>query len=212
MLATISPLLAQDGRVRVVVSDMYGSTAQGVDVTVGDRRLKTDEAGVVSAGGLTEGRIDVTATSPGFKPWRGIFRVSNGVELKVDARLELGYVRDGVSVAPARTGRLVVSVRDGTKAALISAEVQVKCSDGSLRTARVNGDGVATLSSLTAGNVEVEVWAPQFKTWQGSALLAKGGEVKLAARMEVSDPGTKVEVKPSVGRRFVDWLTSCARR
>ena len=112
----------------------------------------------------------------------------------------------------AQDGRVRISVRDATKAALVTAEVSVKCSDGSSRTARTDGEGVVALASLPPGNVEVEVRAPGFKVWQGSAMVAPGADEHLEARLEVGDPGTKIAVKPSVGRRFVDWLTSCTRR
>lgn len=210
VLTTISPLLAQDGRVRVVVTDATGAGVQFADVTVGDRRVKADENGVASLVGLPVGRVEIMASSPGFKSWRGSFNVLNGTEVKVDARLEVGSLGGGIEVVG--TGRLIVSVRDATKAALVNAEVLVKGSDGTSRTGRVDGQGLVSLANLPAGKLQVEVRAPGFKVWQSSAMLALGGDERIEARMEVSDPGTKIAVKPSVGRRFVDWLTSCTRR
>src|SRR5437762_436040 len=104
------------------------------------------------------------------------------------------FVLAMVSPLLAQDGRVRVSVRDATKAALITAEVSVKCSDGSSRTARVDGEGVVALASLPPGKLEVEVRAPGFKVWQGSAMMAPGGDEHVEARLEVGDPGTKIAV------------------
>jgi len=215
-LTTISPLLAQDGRVRVVVTDVTGATSKGAEVRIGERRLKTDALGVVSFVGLPVGRVAVVASSSGFRIWRGTINLLNGAELQVDAHLEVIEVGGGFTIEPVRSeapGRLTVSVRDATKAALVNADILVNCADGSSRKARTDEAGVASLTWLPVGNCQVEASAPGFNVWRGSFAVAAGGEGQLEARLEVSDPGTKVAVRPKpVGRRFLDWLSSCARR
>ena len=215
LLTTISPLMAQDGRVRVAVMDATGAGVNGAEVRIGERRLKADALGVVSFVGLPVGRVEVVAASPGFKIWRGTFTVLNGAELKVEARLEVDF-GDGLTIKPVRSevpGRLTVSVRDASKAALVKADVLVNCADGSSRKTRTDEAGAASLAWLPVGNCQVEARAPGFKVWRGSFAIAAGGEGQLEARLEVSDPGTKVAVRPQpVGRRFLDWLSSCGRR
>jgi len=212
VLTTISPLLAQDGRVRVVVTDAAGTPVKHADVTIGDRRLKADDQGVASAVGLPVGRVEITVSTMGFKTWKVVHTVSNGGELKVDARLELGEVGGGRAyVEPVKAGSLWVRVLDPTMSAVVTAEVTIRFSGAMPRTVRVDGNGSVSLPSLPPGKVEVEVRAPGFKDWRGSTKMTGANEV-IEARMEISDPGTRIAVKPSVGRRFVDWLTSCTRR
>jgi len=209
ILTTISPLLAQDGRLRVVVTDAAGMGVPYADVRAGDRRVRADEDGVAILMGLPVGRVEIVAFSPGFKTWRGGRTVSGGTESKVEVRLEVGSVGGGVFVEPVKAGFVEVVVLDPSKAAVAGAEVWVKDGDGKSRTGR---DGLVTFSSLPAGKVQFEVRAAGFNVWRGEVMLVAGVSERVEVSLEVGDPGTKVEVKPSVGRRFLDWLTSCTRR
>ena len=212
LLTTISPLMAQDGRVRVAVMDATGAGVNGAEVRIGERRLKADALGVVSFVGLPVGRIEVVAASPGFKNWRGTFNVLNGAELKVGARLEMGEVGGGATIEP-HAGRLRVAVSDPMRGVVENAEVAIECAGGASGKARTDSKGVASFMALPVGNCRVEARAPGFKVWHGAYPVTAGGEGQLEARLELSDPGTKVAVRPKpVGRRFLDWLSSCARR
>ena len=212
LLTTISPLLAQDGRVRVVVTDATGAVANGAEVRIGDRRLKTDALGVVSFVGLPVGRVEVVASSSGFKIWRGTINVLNGAELKVEARLEVVDVGGGFTIEP-HAGRLRVAVSDPMRGVVVNAEVAIECAGGASGKARTDSKGLASFMALPVGNCQVEARAPGFKVWHGAHPVTAGGEARMEAQLEVAGPGTKVAVRPKpVGRRFLDWLRSCARR
>lgn len=205
VLAAISVLSAQGGRLRVVVTDAAGAPVTAAAVSAGERKEKTDALGVASFVGMPMGRVEVVAYSAGFKTWRRTISVLAETETRLDARLEVGSIGTP-------TGQLLVSVRDATSAVVIHADVAVKCGSGPSWQARVDERGVLSLPALPAGNCEVEIRAPGFKEWRGAYSVKPGGQGQLEAQLEVSDPGTKIAVKPSVGRRFMDWLTSCTRK
>jgi len=182
LLTTISPLLAQEGRVRVVVTNAAGTGVGNAEVKIGEQRLNADSSGIASFAGLPVGRVEIIVSYPGFWIWRGTFNVQNGPDLKVDAKLELGSVGGGGLVEP-HSGRLSVTVSDPAKGVLVNAEVSV-----------------------------ILARAPGFRDWRGNFPIAPDNEARLPVQLEVSDPGTKVAVhpKPAV-RRFWDWLSSCTR-
>ena len=127
----------------------------------------------------------------------------DGAELKVDPL----------------AGRLLVAVGDPARGVVVNAEVAVACAGGASGNVRTDDKGVASFAALPAGDCLVAVRSPGFREWRCSVALTAGDQGRLEARLEVSDPGTKLEVrpKPSVRRfmdfrRFMDWLSSCARR
>ena len=197
LLTTISSLLAQDGRVRVVVMDATGAGVNGAEVRIGERRLTADALGVASFVGLPVGRVEVA--SAGFKIWRGTLNVLNGAELQV------GEVP--------HAGRLRVAVSDPMRGVVVNAEVAIECAGGTSGKARTDSKGVASFMALPVGNCRVEATSPGFKVWHGAYPVTADGEARMEAQLEVAGPGTKVAVRPKpVGRRFLDWLRSCARR
>ena len=152
----------------------------------------------MSIAGLAAGRVEVEASPPGFWIWRWTFHILNGAELSVEARLEVGTVGGGGMVIEPLLGRLMVAV---------------VCAGGASGTARTDAKGVASFTALPAGDCLVTVRSPGFREWRGSVALTAGSQGRLAARLEVSDPGTRLEVRPKRPvRRFMDWLSSCARR
>lgn len=102
LLTTISPLLAQTGRLRVTVVDLTGAAVGQAEVAlVGangtERMAKADEAGVAVFADLPLGDCQVRVSRPGFVLWRGNATVG-GAEARVDARLAVGKIDTGVWV------------------------------------------------------------------------------------------------------------------
>jgi len=211
LLTTIFPLLAQEGRVRVVVTNAAGTGVGNAEVKIGEQRLNADSSGIASFAGLPVGRVEIIVSYPGFWIWRGTFNVQNGPDLKVDAKLELGSVGGGGLVEP-HSGRLSVTVSDPAKGVLVNAEVSVKCAGGASGKVRTDSMGVASFAALPVGECQILARAPGFRDWRGNFPIAPDNEARLPVQLEVSDPGTKVAVhpKPAV-RRFWDWLSSCTR-
>ena len=135
--------------------------------------------------------------------------------------LPLGHKRRAViacmlltTISPllAQDGRLLVAISDPAQGVVANAEVAAACGGGATGKARTDAKGVASFTALPAGDCLVTVRSPGFREWRGSVALTAGSQGRMEARLEVSDPGTKVAVRPkSVGRRFIDWLSSCAR-
>ena len=110
-------------------------------------------------------------------------------------------------------GRLLVAVGDPAQGVVANADVAAACAGGASGKARTDAKGVASFTALPAGDCLVTVRSPGFREWRGSVALTAGSQGRLEARLEVSDPGTKLEVRPKPPvRRFMDWLSSCARR
>lgn len=118
-----------------------------------------------------------------------------------------------ISALLAQDGRLLVAVSDAGQGVVANAEVAAACAGGATGKARTDAKGVASFTALPAGDCLVTVRRPGFREWRGSVALTAGSQGRLAARLEVSDPGTRLDVRPKpVVRRFMDWLSSCARR
>ncbi len=125
----------------------------------------------------------------------------------------VGMRLGGEPLIEARAGRLLVAVSDPAQGVVVNAEVAAKCAGGASAKARTDSRGIASFTTMPVGDCLVEVSVPGFRDWRGSFAVIAGGEGRLDARLEVSDPGTKVAVRPKpVIRRFMDWLSSCARR
>ena len=131
LLTTISPLLAQTGLVRVIVSDSSGAGVGQADITLLDangttRKTRADAEGLAEFAGLPLGECSVTVQVPGFKLWRSnhFVALTNGV---VGAQLEVGPIFIGIYVRAASEdgpkGRLRVTVTDATGAGVAKAEV-----------------------------------------------------------------------------------------
>ncbi len=210
VLTAISPLLAQDGRIRVEVTDASGAAVGAAEVASGEWRAKADKEGVAMITGLRVGRHTVTVSSPGFKRWTGALNVTNGGEQRLEARLEVGSVGGGMVISLASGIR--VQVTDPSGAAVAAGELTALCADRATRKTPV-ANGYASFQDLPEGNCELTVTVPGFKPWTQSRVLRGGGEAAVEARLELAAAGEKVAVRPkSAGRRFVDWLTSCTRK
>ena len=124
-----------------------------------------------------------------------------------------GVLLATISPLLAQDGRLLVAISDPAQGVVANAEVAAACAGGASGKARTDAKGVASFTTLPAGDCLVTVRSPGFREWRGSVALTAGSQGRLEARLEVSDPGTKLEVRPKPPvRRFMDWLSSCARR
>ena len=210
LLTAISPLLAQNGRVRVIVIDSAGAGVGAAEVAAGPWHGKADKNGVATVTGLPVGRHTVTVFSPGFKRWSGSLNVTNGGEQRLEARLEVGSVGGGLVISLASSLR--VQVTDPSGAAVAAGELTALCADRTTRKTPV-ANGNASIPDLPEGSCELTVTVPGFKPWTQSRVLRGGEPAEVAARLELAAAEEKVAVRPkSAGRRFVDWLTSCTRK
>ena len=118
-----------------------------------------------------------------------------------------------MSLMAADGGGLRVTVSDSTGAAVIRSEVTLACSGSTPRVVRVDDTGSVAFANLRIGDCQVAASSAGFKTWRGVYAVKGTEEGKLEARLEIGALANEVEVRPkSAGRRFVDWLSSCARR
>lgn len=217
LLTTIAPLLAQDGQFVIAVKDATGAGVPYAEVTVGERKVKADEAGVASLSGLPVGRQEVRVIVPGFRTWRGVYTIANGAPARVEAVLEVGMlVGDTVYVGPKKRGgapgRVRLTVRDASGGAVAGADVVAESEFGQRSHGRTDGEGSLVLGELEAGEVKVSVEREGFVAWRTKRDLNAGGEVRLDVKMVLRGQDVKVEVKESAGRRFWNWLSSCTRK
>lgn len=104
LLTVVSPLMAQDGRIRVRLIDPIGIPVSNGDVLVsgndskGAKTLKTDKAGEALFSGLAVGSYTIRAKVAGFNTVVLHVNVSNSKEVLVTPRLELGTVGTTVDV------------------------------------------------------------------------------------------------------------------
>ncbi len=111
LLTTISPLMAQSGRVRVRVTDATGAGVFGAQVSVLGPHGKpkwtehTDAIGEVVLTDLPLGDSTLSAASPGFKSHPLTVTVRNGDEQRVDVKLEGVEVVTGMGVFSRRKRR-----------------------------------------------------------------------------------------------------------
>jgi hypothetical protein len=216
LLTTIAPLLAQEGQFVIAVKDATGAGRPYAEVTVGERKVKADEAGVANISGLPVGRQEVQVRVAGFQPWRGWYTISNGAAVKVEAVLQVGTVGEFIYVGPKQRGgapgRVRLMVLDASGGAVVGAEVLVLGEFGQSVHGRTDGEGSAVFTGLEAGEVKVSVEREGFVAWRGTRELSRGGEVRLDVKMVLRGQDVKVDVKESAGRRFWNWLSSCTRK
>lgn len=210
LLTTIAPLLAQEGRLRVVVKDESEAVVKGAEVSVGERKGVTDAAGEASFTGLAVGSVEVRAHSRGVGGWRGTYTVTNGAELRVEARLEqvtVGLFVPMVVATRSAVGRAVtVLVRDSSGSVVPDAEVVL----GEGLHGRTDWAGIAIFPDLLAGERTLTVEKSGFATWRETRVVR--GDERIVVRLVLRGQDVKVDVKESAGRRFWNWLSSCTRK
>jgi hypothetical protein len=219
LLTTIAPLLAQEGQFVIAVKDATGGVVADSLVTVGERKGKTDKAGIASFIGLPVGRQEVRVEMAGFRIWRGTYTITNGAAARVDAVLEVGSVGAYVEVTPKPSaggsqlpGQVNLVVWDASGRVVAGADVLVEGERGQTLHGRTDWAGNASFNGVNAGDVKVSVERDGFSVWRVKRLLSGGGELKLEAKMVLRGQDVKVDVKESAGRRFWNWLSSCTRK
>ena len=216
LLTPLAPLLAQEGQFVIAVKDATGAGVPYAEVTVGERKVKADEAGVASLSGLPVGRQEVRVIVPGFRTWRGVYTIANGAPARVEAVLEVGSVGGAVYVGTKQRGgapgRVHLTVRDASGGAVAGADVVAESEFGQRLHGRTDGEGRLDLGGMEPGEVKVSVARDGFAAWTSKRDLNAGGEVRLDVKLLLRGQDVKVDVKESAGRRFWNWLSSCTRK
>ncbi len=104
LLTAVAPLMAQSGRVRIVVKDASGAVIPNAEASlVGSEgtAISANEAGEILLTGLPVGNVNVVVRAQGFMPRPVTITVRNGEERKTEVTLELGTVGTVVAVPPA---------------------------------------------------------------------------------------------------------------
>ena len=101
-LTTISPLMAQSGRVKIQVTDLTGASISNAEVTLlGSmpvRALKTNPAGEVVWTELAMGDSKFEIRSPGFRMRTLVITLRNDEEVITQSILEVGEITMGAMV------------------------------------------------------------------------------------------------------------------
>jgi len=106
LLTTISPLMAQSGRIRVRVTDATGTGLFGAEVSLPgpagkpQRTETADASGDVVLTDLPIGDLELSIACRGFNLRRLTVTVRSSEEVRVDAKLEVGFVGEIVEVYP----------------------------------------------------------------------------------------------------------------
>jgi len=111
LLTAISPLMAQNGRLRIRVNDPAGGVVPGAEVSLLDahnkptRTMLANEFGEIAWTDLPFGESRFEVSSSGFRMQRLTVTLRNDDEVKINTTLELGSVGGPVFVElePART-------------------------------------------------------------------------------------------------------------
>lgn len=219
LLTTIAPLLAQEGQFVILVKDASGAGVADALVAVGERKGKTDKAGIASFIGLPVGRQEVRVEMAGFQTWRGAYTITNGAPARVEAVLEVGSLGEYVEVNPKPSaggsqlpGQVNLVVWDASGRVVAGADVLVEGERGQTLHGRTDWAGNASFNGVNAGDVKISVERDGFSVWRAKRLLSGGGEVRLDVKMVLRGQDVKVDVKESAGRRFWNWLSSCTRK
>ena len=98
------PRLASAGVIAGTVSDASGAVVPGVAVILRDsagaaRTLRTGAVGQFRFDRVPAGSYVVEVRAPGFRPLRGVVHAPQGVEVPVRARLDVGRIRETITVA-----------------------------------------------------------------------------------------------------------------
>jgi hypothetical protein len=202
LLTTISPLLAQSGVLRVIVTDSSGAPVGRSEVTLAcndrtARKMQADANGVAEFTALPFGNCEMTVRMAGFRVWRGrqtVTRTSGAVT----AQLEIGEVTMGIIVEAAgiqSPAGLRVVVTDAGEVGIERAEVSLVCAGGQSRKARSDAGGIAEFRDLPVGECAVKVERAGFQAWRGSYAVSPGVG-RMAARLEVGTVGVYVQIEP----------------
>jgi hypothetical protein len=219
LLTTISPLLAQNGQLQVVVKDRSGSTVSNAEVVLDDGKpAVTNRSGVALFTGLRSGSHRVTASAPGFRRWIGASEIGMSGTAATEIVLDVGSVggpADPVHAEPvaiSHTAKARVLVTDPLGKPVGGAHLEMEWPDGKKLQVTTDAQGAAALEKLTPGAVAVTVEAAGLQAWRKVRDVAALGETEIPVELALAPHTEKVLVKEPAGRRFWNWLTSCTRK
>lgn len=112
LLTAVAPLMAQSGRVRIVVKDPAGAVIPNAEAVLqgGDgKAIRTNDAGEIAWSDLPLGGTTFVVRSPGFVSRPVTVTVRNGEEVRTEVTLELGLIGEVVVVPYADSGGVVPS-------------------------------------------------------------------------------------------------------
>ncbi|MFN0107067.1 MAG: carboxypeptidase-like regulatory domain-containing protein [Bryobacteraceae bacterium] len=117
LLTTISPLLAQSGRLRFSVTDASEAIVVNAEVSIscadGKRRTaRTDAGGFAIFADLPFGDCQLSVASAGFQTARGTYTVKGSDETRVPVRLTVGKIVMGLYVTDSRPKSVLVRFKN----------------------------------------------------------------------------------------------------
>ena len=174
LLTAVSPLMAQNGRIRVRITDASGAAVAGANGRLLDsdgttvQTALSGKSGELSFAGLSSAQWRINVISVGFKTFKVLTNLWYSKEIIIDARLEVGTVGTIVYVGPMpQTESLAVvyvRVRDpdgnvvsGGSATLLGAN------DKPERTVHATGSEIA-LRNLPMRAIQLVVAAPNLQS------------------------------------------------
>ena len=122
LLTAVSPLMAQNGRIRVRITDASGAAVAGANGRLLDsdgttvQTALSGKSGELSFAGLSSAQWRINVISVGFKTFKVLTNLWYSKEIIIDARLEVGTIGTIVYVGPLpqteSLGVVYVRVRD----------------------------------------------------------------------------------------------------
>ena len=112
LLTVAAPLMAQNGRVRIVVKDPTGAVIANAEAVLegGDgKAIRTNDAGEIAWSDLPVGGATFVVRSSGFMSRPVTVTVRNGEEVRAEVTLELGTVGTVVAVPMVEESQTVPS-------------------------------------------------------------------------------------------------------
>jgi hypothetical protein len=104
LLTAISPLMAQSGGVRILVTDTMGAAIPDAVASLSDKNGniqlngRSNEAGEIVLTGVPVGTYQIRVTRPGFKTHEFVgIPIVNADELRLDVKLEVAIIMGVVS-------------------------------------------------------------------------------------------------------------------
>jgi hypothetical protein len=202
LLAAISPLFAQTGRVRVRVTDPIGTPVAEAEVSllgVAGKAVQTslsDKTGEAVFEGLPMGDVAFAVSATGFKTRSSTVRLRSGDDVKVEVRLDLGAVTMIDSAETPPTGRARIRVLDSSGHPIANPTASLFGPGHNLEaTVGGNSAGEIVFEDIPVGRGDFLVKATGFKaeTVNGN-YLTEGKELNIEAVLQLGDLTTTISV------------------
>lgn len=204
LLAAISPLLAQTGRVRVRVTGAGGESLAGADVSLlgadgkAVQTLLSDKDGEAGFQGLPMGENKFLVSTKALSSQQIAVQLEDGNEVNADVMLELSVCSEGcggpVVAAPIVPGRVHIRVWDTSGHPVANPTVSLLGADHNPQmTVRGNYAGAIVLDHVSMGRHDFLIKGTGFRseTLSGN-LSAEGEELSIQAILQLGTSGVFV--------------------